>query len=62
MQILKDLANSKKFWAMTAGLVFLCVASYLAMSSENIALGIALIGSYIVGQGVADSGKSPSGN
>jgi uncharacterized membrane protein (DUF441 family) len=58
MQILKTMLSSKKFIAMLAGLVATLVAKIgWNVDTETINQAIALVVSYVVGQGIADAGK-----
>jgi hypothetical protein len=56
-EILSQFSKSKKFWAMIAGLAFLCIATPLGMDNQTIVIGEGLIASYMVSQGIADNGK-----
>ena len=58
MQMLKTLLSSKKFIAMLAGLVATLVAKIgWNVDTETVNQVIALVVSYVVGQGLADAGK-----
>jgi uncharacterized membrane protein (DUF441 family) len=58
MQMLKTLLSSKKFIAMLAGLVATLVAKIgWNVDTETVNQVIALVVSYVVGQGIADAGK-----
>tara|TARA_R100000808_G_scaffold23738_1_gene53106 strand:+ start:77 stop:277 length:201 start_codon:yes stop_codon:yes gene_type:complete len=58
MAIVKSLFSSKKFIAMITGVVATLTAKIgWDVSTETINQVIALVGTYILGQGVADHGK-----
>ena len=58
MQIIKTMLSSKKFIAMLAGLIATLVAKIgWHVDTETINQVIALVVSYVVGQGIADAGK-----
>lgn len=57
---LKKLFTSKKFWVMVGGLVAVVLVAAvpsLEQYQEQIPELVALIASYIIGQGLADFGK-----
>lgn len=58
MSVLKAMLGSKKFCAMAAGVIVTLVAKIgFDIPAETINQVIALIASYVIGQGVADHGK-----
>ena len=58
LEVLRGLLGSKKFVAMIVGLIATLVAKIgWDVPEETIAKVVALIASYIIGQGVADAGK-----
>lgn len=58
LDVLKQYATSKKAIAFVAGLVMLFLNQFgLDLPEETITRGVALIASYLVGQGLADIGK-----
>ncbi len=60
-EMLKGLAGSKKFAALVAGLLATLLVSKLGLPEEQAAdlstKLVALVASYMIGQGVADHGK-----
>ena len=53
-----ELLKSKKFWMAVVGVIAIVLAQFLPITEDQV-LGIAgVIISYILGQGIADSGKS----
>lgn len=59
MHLLQSLFGSKKFLAMLAGLISLVALKVFKLTLDPTTVGeiVALIASYIVGQGISDSGK-----
>ena len=58
MAVLKSMLGSKKFCATVAGVVVTLAAKIgFDLPAETINQVIALIASYVIGQGVADHGK-----
>lgn len=56
---LKEMFTSKKFLATLAGIVITLAAKVgLNIDDETAAMIVGLISAYILGQGVADAGKS----
>lgn len=55
--LFSQFSKSKKFWALTIGLAFLCIGSAINMDNQTIMIGEGLISAYMVSQGVADIGK-----
>ena len=49
--------KSKKFWAMVVGAVVVTAGTQLGLSQDQAVALAAVITGYIVGQGIADSGK-----
>lgn len=60
MNLLKALFGSKKFIAMLCGLVGLLILKVFKVSvdPQTVAEIVGLVASYILGQGIADNGKS----
>tara|TARA_R110002110_G_scaffold123748_1_gene300618 strand:- start:295 stop:495 length:201 start_codon:yes stop_codon:yes gene_type:complete len=58
MAVLKSLFSSKKFVAMITGVIATLVGKIgFDVPTETINQVVALVGTYVVGQGVADHGK-----
>ena len=58
MVVIKSLFSSKKFVAMITGVVATLIGKIgWEVSTETINQVVALVGTYILGQGVADHGK-----
>ena len=58
MDVIKSLFSSKKFVAMITGVVATLIGKIgWDVSTETINQVVALVGTYILGQGVADHGK-----
>ena len=58
MAVLKSLFSSKKFVAMISGVIATLVGKIgFDVPTETINQVVALVGTYVVGQGVADHGK-----
>ena len=58
MAVLKSLFSSKKFVAMIAGVLATLIGKIgFDVPTETINQVVALVGTYVVGQGVADHGK-----
>ena len=58
MVVIKSLFSSKKFVAMITGVVATLIGKIgWDVSTETINQVVALVGTYILGQGVADHGK-----
>ncbi len=58
MEIISSLLSSKKFVAMLAGLIVTLTAKIgWNIDETTITQAVALIGTYIAGQGLADMGK-----
>lgn len=65
MKILQSLFQSKKMVALIVGLLLKLLAPLFRkwgyeLTVEDVDWAIALIGSYIIGQGIADMGKEKS--
>lgn len=60
MQLIQSLFGSKKFIAMLSGLVGLLILKVFKVQVDPTTVGeiVGLVASYIVGQGIADNGKS----
>lgn len=59
MKVIKDLFASKKFVVMLVGIVGYALSRFgLDVSAEKIEPVIAMLAAYLVGQGIADVGKS----
>lgn len=57
---MKNLLTSKKFWVAFGGLVAIIVSTLVGLpeAESNINLFImAIVNSYVIGQGIADHGK-----
>ena len=52
-----DIFKSKKFWMAIVGIVGMVIAHFTGMDETTITGFLAVIVSYIVGQGIADHGK-----
>ncbi len=58
MAVIKSLFSSKKFVAMLTGVLATLIGKIgFDVSTETINQVVALVGTYVVGQGVADHGK-----
>jgi len=58
MAVIKSLFSSKKFIAMITGVLATLVAKIgWDVPTETINQVVALVGTYVIGQGVADHGK-----
>mgnify|MGYP003629368916 CR=1 FL=1 len=58
MAVIKSLFSSKKFIAMLTGVLATLIGKIgFDVSTETINQVVALVGTYVVGQGVADHGK-----
>ena len=58
MSVIKSLFSSKKFVAMITGVVATLVGKIgWDVPTETINQVVALVGTYVIGQGVADHGK-----
>lgn len=53
-----EIFKSKKFQAFALGMVAVACKSLLGLSEEQIQLIVGLVATYVLGQGVADMGKS----
>lgn len=53
-----DIFTSKKFWASVAGLLAVVGGKFVGLPESAVEQVILLIGAYVVGQGLADVGKS----
>lgn len=61
--VIRDMLMSKKFLSMVSGVIVAGAAKIgLEMSTDTVALLIAPIISYVLGQGVADIGKNLRGD
>ena len=50
--------KSRKFWAGIAGAAIAAFGSQLGLAPEIVTKVVAIIGTYIVGQGIADAGAA----
>lgn len=59
MDILRDMLSSKKFIAMLVGIVVTLTAKVgFDIDDETATMIVGLVASYVLGQGIADNGKS----
>jgi len=56
-EAIKNMLSSKKALATIAGVLVIALAPRLGLNPEQITAILALIGTYVIGQGVADHGK-----
>lgn len=54
---MKQVIKSKKFWAAIAGLAAVIGSSAFGLAPETTEKIVMMIGTYIIGQGLADFGK-----
>ena len=54
---LPDILKSKKGQAFLSGLLALCLKDLLGLDAPTVTSIVALVGSYVLGQGIADHGK-----
>lgn len=52
-----EVLKSKKAQALLLGVVAICLKQLIGLSDEDVTKIVGLIGTYILGQGVADNGK-----
>ena len=55
---LKKALYSKKFWAMIVGLIFVFVGPRAGIDADTLTKSVAVLASYLLGQGLSDAGKS----
>jgi len=61
MDAIKQLADSKKAMVLLAGLLIIAFSAKLGLETEQLQLVVAVIGTYIGAQGLADFGKAAKG-
>jgi len=53
---MKPFYSSKKFWALISGISIL-IGEYFGVDEELTFKAVGLVSAYMIGQGIADSGK-----